>query len=384
MMQSAAGVDAGDALWRYTLKQPSSWLEESYDDVKWQEGRGGFGTTDHATGRVFTEWTSSEIWLRQIMTLKSIPANAALYVETPGETEIFINGSLAAKIDSALEKHAVIPLSPEAISALREGKNIVAVHAKAADTIVPHCLDVHLISADSIPELVPFTTWDRIKSVYPMWLTILVTLLVLIALAYEKPADMVFAGAIVILSLCGVITAQEAFGGFVSQSVLMVAALFLVTAGLKETGIVDMIGARVLGPARTELGGLIMLSLFCVITSAFLNNTPIVAMLIPVVMSWCRRQRVAPSKLLIPLSFMTILGGCCSRIGTSTNLVVDGQMTKYGMVEMGFFEIAWAGVPCAMIGLIYMLTIGRKLLPERKELLEQLGDSRANILWKCW
>ena len=157
------------------------------------------------------------IWLRQVMTLKSIPPDAALYVQTPGETEIFINGSLAARIDSALEKHAVIPLSPETIAALREGKNVVAVHAKAENESAPRCLDVHLVSANSIPTLVAFTTWDKLKAEYPMWLTILVTLLVLIALAYEKPADMVFAGAIVFLSLCGVITAQEAFGGFVSS-----------------------------------------------------------------------------------------------------------------------------------------------------------------------
>ena len=379
-MALAAEADVTDVPWRYTLKQPTSWLEETYDDVKWQEGRGGFGTANHVTGRVFTEWTSSEIWLRQVTALKSIPRNAALYVQTPGETEIYINGSLAAKIDDAIETHTVIPLKPEAIAALREGKNVFAIHAKAETKSSSRCLDVHLISADTIPTLATFTTWDRIKAVYPMWLTILVTLLVLISLAYEKPADMVFAGAIVLLALCGVITAQEAFSGFVSGSLLMVAALFLVTAGLKETGIVDMIGTKVLGPAKTELGGLILLSLFCVATSAFLNNTPIVAMLIPVVMSWCRRQHVAPSKLLIPLSFMTILGGCCSRIGTSTNLVVDGQMIKYGMTEMGFFEIAWAGIPCAIIGLIYIMTIGRKLLPERKELLEQLGDSRREYL----
>ena len=381
---SAAAGDAGEAQWRYTLKQPTGWLDESYSDVKlndvvkWQTGYGGFGTADHATGRTFTEWTSSEIWLRQIITLKSIPANPALYIQTPGETEIFINGFLAAKIDNAQEKHAVILLTPEAISVLREGNNVVAVHSTAKT--VARCLDVLLISAESIPELLPFTTWDKIQAEYSMWVTILVTCIVLVALAYEKPADMVFTGAIVFLSLCGVITAQDAFSGFVSQSLLMVAALFLVTAGLKETGIVDMIGARVLGPAKTELAGLVMLSSFCICTSAFLNNTPIVAMLIPVVMSWCRRQHVAPSKLLIPLSFMTILGGCCSRIGTSTNLVVDGQMIKYGMPEMGFFEIGWAGIPCAIVGLTYMLTIGRKLLPERKELLEQLGDSRREYL----
>ena len=274
----------------------------------------------------------------------------------------------------------MVPLSPEAVDSLREGKNLIAVHAKAKKDAHTQCIDVHLISGNAAPQLTAFTFWEKIKAVYPQWLTIGVTLLVLYALAKEKPADLVFSGAIVVLALSGVITAQEAFSGFISSSLLMVAALFLVTAGLKETGVVDLIGARVLGPAHTELGGLIMISLFAVCTSAFLNNTPIVAMLIPVVLAWCRRQHVAPSKLLIPLSFMTILGGCCSRIGTSTNLVVDGLMIKEGMPEMGFFEIGYAGIPCAAIGLVYMLTIGRKLLPERKELMEQLGDARREYL----
>ena len=380
----AAAADNAERPWRYTLGQPTTWLEKGYDDVRWQTGRGGFGTREHSTGRVFTEWTSSDIWLRQVLPLKSIPTNTALYVQTPGPTEIFINGVIAAKIERASENYAVVGLSPESGDALREGDNIIAVHASAESAsdrqTDPRCIDVHLISADNVPTLNGFTTWDRIKSEYPMWLTITVTVLVLIALAFEKPADMTFAGAIVVLSLCGVITTQEAFSGFVSGSLLMVAALFVVTAGLKETGVVDLIGAKVLGPARTELAGIVMLSGFALATSAFLNNTPIVAMMIPVVMSWCRRQHVAPSKLLIPLSFMTILGGCCSRIGTSTNLVVDGKMAEYGMVGMGFFEIGMAGLPCAAIGLIYMLTIGRKLLPERKELLEQLGESQREYL----
>ena len=212
------------------------------------------------------------------------------------------------------------------------------------------------------------------------WLTIAVTATVLIALMCEKPADLVFMGAIVLLALCGVIKPEEAFGGFISNSLLMVAALFVVTAGLKETGVVDLVGSRVLGPAKTELGGLIMLAIFAITTSAFLNNTPIVAMLIPVVIAWCRKQQVAPSKLLIPLSFLTILGGCCSRIGTSTNLVVDGLMKKAGLPEMTFFEIGYAGLPCAIIGCAYILTVGRRILPERKELMEQLGDSRREYL----
>lgn len=212
------------------------------------------------------------------------------------------------------------------------------------------------------------------------WTTIGVTGLVLAALAREKPADLVFMAAIILLSLLGIIKPEEAFAGFISSSLLMVAALFVVTAGLRETGVVDAIGLRILGPVSTELGGLLMLALFTILTSAFLNNTPIVAMLIPVVLSWCRKHHVAPSKLLIPLSFLTILGGCCSRIGTSTNLVVDGLMRKNGIPEMGFFEIGQAGIPCAILGTIYMITIGRRLLPERKELLEQFGDARREYL----
>ncbi len=376
LLSTEAADEVNAKQWRFTFKEPGSWTEASFNDVKWQEANGGFGTIDHPLNRVWTEWTKPAIWMRKIVTLEVIPANAAFYVQTPGETEIFVNGSLAAKIKAPTEKYSVIPLAPEAIDGLRQGENLIAVYAKANADDAPRCLEVLLISADNVPELQAFTTWEKIRFAYPPWLTIIVTIVVLVALAFDKPADLVFGGAIVLLSLSGVITAEQAFSGFVSGSLLMVAALFLVTAGLKETGVVDLIGSKVLGPARTEMGGLVMLSLFCVCTSAFLNNTPIVAMLIPVVMSWCRRQHVAPSKLLIPLSFMTILGGCCSRIGTSTNLVVDGLMAKEGLVEMGFFEIAWAGVPCAVIGLTYMLTIGRSLLPERKELMEQLGDSR--------
>jgi di/tricarboxylate transporter len=215
------------------------------------------------------------------------------------------------------------------------------------------------------------------------WLTIVVTVGVLIALAQERPADLVFMAALVILTLAGVLNVETAFRGFVSNSLLMVAALFVITAGLKETGVVDMIGQRVLGPASTEFGGLLAISLFTVITSAFLNNTPIVAMLIPVVISWCRKHHVAPSRLLIPLSFTTILGGCCSRIGTSTNLVVDGLIRQYkieGLEPMGFFEIGYAGIPCAVVGVFYLLTIGRQLLPQRKELMEQFGESRREYL----
>lgn len=213
------------------------------------------------------------------------------------------------------------------------------------------------------------------------WLTIAVTVTVLVLLAREWLApDMAFLGAIILLAICKVITPAQAFAGFTNPAVLLVAALFVVAAGLRETGVMDALGQRFLSPVRTEFGALVWIAAVTLVTSAFMNNTPIVAMLIPVVMSWCRKHQVAPSKLLIPLSFLTILGGCCTLIGTSTNLVIQGKMLENGLPRMGFFEIAWAGVPCALVGTIYMLTIGRKLLPERTELLDQLRRSQREYL----
>ena len=389
-LSPAFAADQDNTPWRYTTSAPRSWYENKYDDVKWSEGPGGFGTADTPELRTFTEWMSPEIWLRKSCDLSSVPQDPGFYVYHLQDTEIYLNGHLAAELRGASDGYVRVPLSKEAAVRLVEGRNLIAIHssvAKASDANpegeveeTRRFIDLHLIDGNATPVLADNTGWNWFTSQWKMWLSIAVTLFVLIALMYEKPADLVFVAAIILLALCNVITVADAFGGFISNSLLMVAALFVVTAGLKETGVVDAVGAKVLGPARTELGGLLMLAVFTIGTSAFLNNTPIVAMLIPVVISWCRKQHVAPSKLLIPLSFMTILGGCCSRIGTSTNLVVDGLMKKAGIPEMSFFEIGYAGIPCAIIGGIYMLTVGRKLLPERKEFMEQLGESRREYL----
>jgi di/tricarboxylate transporter len=371
-------------LWRYTFSEPGHWTGVDFVDVKWLEGRGGFGSQNSGLKRAFSEWSRPEIWLRRSTFLDSVPGAPALYVYHLQDAEIYLNGVHAATVSGANDGYAVVSLSTEAAATLHIGENLLAVYSRVGEAepgiVAPQFIDVHLIDSRAIPVLIDDAGLEALTHRWKMIFCIAVTLAVLLALMMEKPADLVFVGAIILLSLSGVMTAEQAFSGFVSSSLLMVAALFVVTAGLKETGVVDMIGARILGPAQSEFGGLLMITLFAVTTSAFLNNTPIVAMLIPIVIAWCRKHHVAPSKLLIPLSFMTILGGCCSRIGTSTNLVVDGLIRKAGLPEMSFFEIGWAGAPCALIGGIYMLTVGRKLLPERKDLMEQLGDSRREYL----
>ena len=163
------------------------------------------------------------------------------------------------------------------------------------------------------------------------------------------PPDTVFLAASAVLALCGIITAEEAFAGFSNSGMITVAILFVVAAGLRETGVLDYLGHQVLGGVRTANGALGRLSVVVIPLSAFLNNTPIVAMFVPVVIDWSRRNRVSPSKLLIPLSYLTILGGTCTLIGTSTNLVVNGLMIKNGVEGMSLFEIGKVGLPYALI-----------------------------------
>lgn len=216
---------------------------------------------------------------------------------------------------------------------------------------------------------------------FEAWLTLGIVVGAFVALARNwAPPDLLFVAAAVLLAATGVITTDEAFAGFSNSGMLTVACLFVVVAGMRETGVLDYIGHQVLGSAQTERGALLRLGGVVMPMSAFLNNTPIVAMFLPVVMDWCRRHRVSPSKLLIPLSFLTILGGTCTLIGTSTNLVVNGLMVDNGLRSLGLFEVGKVGVPYAIVGFVYLLVAGRWLLPDRKELIEQLGETKREYL----
>lgn len=213
------------------------------------------------------------------------------------------------------------------------------------------------------------------------WITLAVVVATFVALVRNwAPPDMLFMAGAALLALFGVITPKEAFAGFANEGMLTVAVLFVVAAGLEQTGVLSLVGHHVLGRARSDRSALLRLSTIVVPSSAFLNNTPIVAMFMPIVMDWCRRNEVAPSKLLIPLSYLAILGGTCTLIGTSTNLVVHGLLLQNGLPGMSLFEITPLGIPYATVGVVYLLTMGRWILPERKELIEQLGESRREYM----
>jgi len=211
---------------------------------------------------------------------------------------------------------------------------------------------------------------------------------VFFGLVRNYSSDALIIGGAVLFGLAGILTPVEVFEGFANDGMLTVAALFVVAAGLRETGALDILGRWLLGTARTERGVMVRMGLAVPAVSAVLNNTPVVAMFMPVLTTWGRKHQVAASRLLIPLSYLSILGGTCTLIGTSTNLVVNGLMlerhaadpTRMDLAPMGMFEIAWAGVPYALAGMTYLWFFGRRLLPDRKDFLEKLGETSREYL----
>ena len=204
---------------------------------------------------------------------------------------------------------------------------------------------------------------------------VIVALLGLLAFTRYAP-DILLLGGVTLLLLVGILDPKQALAGLSNEGMVTVGVLYVVVTGLRDTGGVAWIVQRLFGQPKTLIGAQARMMTPVIGLSAFLNNTPVVAMLIPAVSDWAKRQRLSPSKLMIPLSYAAILGGTCTLIGTSTNLVVNGLMKSDGDPGLSMFEIAWIGIPCALAGLTYMMTVGRLLLPERVPAMGQLNDPR--------
>ncbi|MFI4917795.1 MAG: SLC13 family permease [Phycisphaerales bacterium JB060] len=215
---------------------------------------------------------------------------------------------------------------------------------------------------------------------------------VLLALMFTRiAADAILVSALTLLLVVpvptdtgvklGVLDPAQAISGFASTGLATVAVLFVVVTGLRETGGIDWISARVLGRPRSLRSGTIRMMAPVAGMSAFLNNTPVVALMIPAVGDWCKRTGLAPSKVMIPLSYAAILGGTCSLIGTSTNLVVAGMVNdQTDMEPLAMFDITWVGLPCVAVGLTFLLLLGPKLLPNRGSPASVLADPREYTL----
>jgi di/tricarboxylate transporter len=189
--------------------------------------------------------------------------------------------------------------------------------------------------------------------------------------------DVVLVGAMIMLTLLGILKPDHALQGFASSGVMTIAALYIVVAGLRETGAMAWISRLVLGRPRSLAAAQGKLMAVTSALSAVINNTPVVALFIPVAQEWASRFGYSISKLLLPMNHIVILAGMCTLIGTSTNLIVNSLLVKtVGHADLSLFSLVWIGVPLTIIGFIYMLVASPRLLPDRQSPVEQLENAR--------
>ena len=210
------------------------------------------------------------------------------------------------------------------------------------------------------------------------WAAIAVILLCIgLLIGTRVSADVVFIGGLTLLIVAQVVPPSEALSGFSNQGMLTIAALYVVAAGLKETGAIQYVVKKIIGHAKSIRRAQVRIMAPVMVVSAFLNNTPVVASFIPALEDWARKNRIAASKILIPLSYAAILGGTCTLIGTSTNLIVNGLLIEEATTQtIGIFEPGLVGVPCAIAGFIYLTIFGEKLLPSRGSGYDTFKDPR--------
>ena len=191
--------------------------------------------------------------------------------------------------------------------------------------------------------------------------------------------------AIITLGIFGVLTPSEISSGIANVQVAVIIMLLLLGDVLRNTGLIENVFDRLFSSAKTYKGFLSRMMVIVSFFSAFLNNTPLVAVMMPYVHSWCKRNNFSPSKFLIPLSYAAILGGSVTLIGTSTNLIVNGMVVEQkgrlgGLETLQFYDFIYVGIPMVIIGFIYLITIGEKLLPDKRIALDDIHESTREYL----
>jgi di/tricarboxylate transporter len=214
------------------------------------------------------------------------------------------------------------------------------------------------------------------------WFTLAVIVIAVVLLAREAtvPSAIVF-GAAVVLMVANVITPTQAFSGFSNPAPITVAALYVLAGAVERTGILAPLVHGFLGRGGSDRRALTRIMIPAAGASAFLNNTPIVAMLVPAISRWANQNDRPISRFLMPLSFAAILGGMVTVIGTSTNIVVSGLMEAHGLEPIGFFEIGELGLPIAAACLAALLFLAPRVLPDRLPASDDiLGDVKEFVV----
>ena len=207
------------------------------------------------------------------------------------------------------------------------------------------------------------------------WITILTVLTMFSVLLFTKlRSDLVFLGAVGVLFVTGVLDAKEAFSGFSSTSVIVIGVLFVVVAGLTHTGVLQWIVRHLLGQPKSYPGAVMRLMLPVAALSSFLSNTTVVALFVNIVKMWSKKLGISPSKLLIPLSYASGMGGVCTLIGTPPNLIISGLYADKTGTVMNVLATTIPGLFCLAVGVLSIIAL-RRLLPDRKAPEEAFEDA---------
>ncbi len=205
---------------------------------------------------------------------------------------------------------------------------------------------------------------------------ILVSFLV-VAVSGRLAVDFALVLCMTALLVSGVLTPNEAFQGFANPALFIIACFYVVSAAIKESGALHWWIMRWLGQRKPVSRAIPRIMWPVALISSVISNTPVVAIFIPLIQDWCRRHNITASKLLIPLSYASILGGTCTLIGTSTNLLVVGMLQGTPEAdELSLFTPALVGLPLVVIGVLYFVVLGHRLLPARQGISESTPDSR--------
>ena len=196
----------------------------------------------------------------------------------------------------------------------------------------------------------------------------------------QRGPDMAMIGGVVVLLASGVLTPDEALKGMSSEGMITVAALFVVAAAVERTGALAALVDRALGRPASLASAQMRTMIGPAALSAFMNNTPVVALMVPAIRDWAKKHRLSVSKLLMPMNAAVVLGGLCTLIGTSTNVVVSGLVAAKTGQPLGMFEISWLGVPLFVAGLIYLVFASRHLLKDRRPAVSPSDDPRQYSL----
>ncbi len=217
-------------------------------------------------------------------------------------------------------------------------------------------------------------TWEA-------WFTLAVVVIILVVLVRDlvAPAAAMVGGMVAVL-VAGIVTPEEAFAGFANPAPITVAALFVLARAVEKTGALTPVVRMTLGATVGMRRSLARLVFPTISASAFLNNTPIVAMLLPQVERWAEERGRSPSLYLMPLSFAALLGGVVTVIGTSTNIVVSGLLENAGQPPIGFFEITGVGLPIALVGGVLLVLLAPRLLKVRRSVREEAEDDAKRFV----